>query len=259
MVHLDVKKVGRIPDGGGWPDETGKTAVGFWARARALLAAHDITRITRVVTDNGSCCWWRAFTRAASNASRHQQTKPLTPKHNGTMKRCQRILAEELLYARPFTSEAARARAVQVWNVHYNSHRPHTAARNQPCAASLDLGVTNVIAHARGGSALLAVPRPGFCSDREPCGRVARHPRPGTALSPAGEPRPRLLSSAAPSGLLARDSTSAPVTSPPWPRPVDGRSSRCPSVVPVLAAWRWIASASRPSSVSRRAEQGNGA
>ena len=189
MVHLDVKKVGRIPDGGGWrthgrdstqaktvdraktagsragyvylhsavdgfsrlaytealPDETAKSAVGFWARARAWFAAHGITRITRVVTDNGSCYRSRAFTRATSHASRHQRTKPFTPKHNGKVERYQRILAEELLYARPFTSEAARARAIQVWNVHYNYHRPHTAVRNQPPAASLDLGVTNVM------------------------------------------------------------------------------------------------------------------
>ena len=98
MVHLDVKKVGRIPDGGGWrthgrgstqaktveraktagsragyvylhsavdgfsrlaytealADETAKTAVGFWARSQAWFAAHGITRITRVITDNGS-------------------------------------------------------------------------------------------------------------------------------------------------------------------------------------------------------------
>jgi transposase InsO family protein len=189
MVHLDVKKVGRIPDGGGWrthgrdstqaksvdraktagaragyvylhsaidgfsrlaytealPDETAKTVVGFWARARAWFAAHGITRITRVVTDNGSCYRSKAFTRATSHAARHQRTKPFTPKHNGKVERYQRILAEELLYARPFTSEAERTRAIQVWNVHYNYHRPHTAAQNQPPAARLGFGVTNVL------------------------------------------------------------------------------------------------------------------
>ena len=98
MVHLDVKKVGRIPDGGGWrthgrgsdqakavdrakakgaragyvylhsavdgfsrlaytealPNETAATTIAFWSRARAFFAAHGITRLTRVVTDNGS-------------------------------------------------------------------------------------------------------------------------------------------------------------------------------------------------------------
>jgi transposase InsO family protein len=123
MVHLDVKKVGRIPDGGGWrihgrhsaqhraagraktagaragyvylhsaidgysrlaytehlPDETAKTAIGFWARARAWFAAHGITRITRVVTDNGSAYRSAAFTRAVSHAGRHQRIRPFTP------------------------------------------------------------------------------------------------------------------------------------------------------------------------------------
>ena len=187
MVHLDVKKVGRIPDGGGWrihgrhsaqhraadraktagaragyvylhsaidgysrlaytehlPDETAKTAIGFWARARAWFATHGITRITRVVTDNGSAYRSAAFTRAVSHAGRHQRIRPFTPKHNGKVERYQRILAEELLYARPFTSEAERAQAIEVWNVHYNYHRPHTAAGDQPPASRLT-GVTNV-------------------------------------------------------------------------------------------------------------------
>ena len=115
------------------------------AWTRAWFAAHGITRITRVVTDKGSCYRSRAFTRATSHASRHQRTKPFTPKHNGKVERYQRILAEELLYARPFTSEAARARAIQVWNVHYNYHRPHTAAGNQAPASRLHAGVTNVL------------------------------------------------------------------------------------------------------------------
>lgn len=189
LVHMDVKKLGRIPDGGGWrahgrgsdqhraadraksagaragyvylhsavdgfsrlaytehlSDETARTAVAFWARARVFFAAHGITRVTRVITDNGSCYRSKAFTQATSHAARHQRTKPFTPKHNGKVERYQRILAEELLYGRPFTSEAERARAVEVWNVHYNYHRPHTAAGNQPPAQRLGFGVTNAM------------------------------------------------------------------------------------------------------------------
>lgn len=89
MVHMDIKKLGRIPDGGGWrtlgrgndttkghsgvgyaylhhvvddcsrlayseilPDEKKETVVAFWLRARALLADYGIT-IARVMTDNG--------------------------------------------------------------------------------------------------------------------------------------------------------------------------------------------------------------
>ena len=189
MIHVDVKKVGRIPDGGGWrahgrgsdadravdraktkgakagyvylhsavdgfsrlayteplANETAKTAIGFFARARAFFAAHGIGRITRVITDNGSCYRAAAFTRSLFDAARHQRTRPFTPKHNGKVERYQRILAEELLYARTWTSEAQRAEAISVWTVHYNYHRPHTAAGNRPPASRLHAGVTNVM------------------------------------------------------------------------------------------------------------------
>ena len=92
LVHVDVKKIGRIPDGGGWrsggyphggksaaqkklrigydyvhaavddhtrlayseilPDEKGATAAGFLLRAAAFFAARGITDIQRVITDN---------------------------------------------------------------------------------------------------------------------------------------------------------------------------------------------------------------
>jgi hypothetical protein len=75
-------------------------------------------------------------------ASRHQRSKPYTPRHNGKVERYQRILAEELLYARQWTSEAERARAITVWNVPYKYHgftpppetvlQPHASTRASP-------------------------------------------------------------------------------------------------------------------------------
>jgi transposase InsO family protein len=189
MIHVDVKKVGRIPDGGGWrvhgrgsdqhratgraktagakagyvylhsavdgysrlaytealADETAATAIGFFARARAFYRAHGITRLTRVITDNGSCYRAGAFTRSLFDVSRHQRTRPFTPRHNGKVERYQRILAEELLYAHTYTSETDRASAISKWLVHYNYHRPHTTAGNQPPATRLPTGVTNLM------------------------------------------------------------------------------------------------------------------
>ena len=91
LVHMDVKKIGRIPDGGGWralgrvaatpernrragagydyvhslvddhsrlaysevlADEKGATCAGFLTRATAYFAAHGIDQIERVMTDN---------------------------------------------------------------------------------------------------------------------------------------------------------------------------------------------------------------
>lgn len=44
------------------------------------------------------------------------------------MERYQRIIAEEVRYAREFTSEDARSAAIAVWNIHDNYHRPHSTA-----------------------------------------------------------------------------------------------------------------------------------
>ena len=188
MVHLDVKKVGRIPDGGGWrvhgrdsnqyravdraksagakrgyvylhsivdgfsrlayteplEDEKGATAAAFLARAKVWLAAHGITHLHRVVTDNGACYRSGDFARIVGAGRRHQKTKPFTPRHNGKVERYQRILAEEVLYAREFNCEGERSTAIAVWNIHYNYHRPHSAAGGRPPAARLTTGVTNV-------------------------------------------------------------------------------------------------------------------
>jgi transposase InsO family protein len=190
MVHLGVKKVGRIPDGGGWrihgrgsdeakavdrakaagarggyvylhsaidgfsrlayteplPDETGATAAAFLARAKVWFAAHGIVQLHRVVTDNGACYRSRDFAQIVGVRTRHQRTRPFTPRHNGKVERYQRILAEEFLYARLFSSEDERSAAIGVWNIHYNYHRPHSAARGQPPASRLTARVTNVLA-----------------------------------------------------------------------------------------------------------------
>ncbi|MEV3963406.1 hypothetical protein AB0M34_21360 [Nocardia sp. NPDC050193] len=36
------------------------------------------------------------FARIVGNQTRHQKTKPYTPRHDGKVERCQRILGEEL-------------------------------------------------------------------------------------------------------------------------------------------------------------------
>lgn len=188
MAHLDVKKVGRIPDGGGWRvhgrdsdqhraasrakdagaragyvylhsivdgfsrlayteplgDEKGKTAAAFLARAKVWFAAHGITHIHRVITDNGSCYRSGDFARIVGPQTRHKFTRPYTPRHNGKVERYQRILAEEVLYAHEYGSEDERSAALEIWNIHYNYHRPHSAAGGRPPASRLKTGVTNV-------------------------------------------------------------------------------------------------------------------
>lgn len=163
MVHIDIKKAGRIPDGGGWRihgkgspqakavdrmkkrgsrtgyvylhsaidgysrlaytealnDEKAVTAVEFLSRARAWFAAHGILAIERIVTDNGACYRSHAFAAALAE-SRHQRITPYTPRHNGKIERYNRILAEELPYARAWGSEQERRDGLVTWNLHYN-------------------------------------------------------------------------------------------------------------------------------------------
>ncbi|MFC9035403.1 integrase core domain-containing protein, partial [Streptomyces arboris] len=109
------------------------------------FAAHGITRVERIVTDNGACYRAEAFAQALLD-SRHQRITPYTPRHNGKVERYNRIIAEEFLYAREWKSEDERAAALSVWNMHYNYHRPHSAADGQPPASRLPTGVTNVLA-----------------------------------------------------------------------------------------------------------------
>ncbi|WP_062735921.1 IS481 family transposase [Kocuria turfanensis] len=188
MVHLDVKKVGRIPDGGGWrahgrgsaaakqskrgpgakvgytylhsavdgfsrlaytealEDERATTTIGFFCRARVFFAAHGIDRLHRVVTDNGANYRAKDFTRTVEVlASRHQRIRPYTPRHNGKVERFNRLLADEVLYARPYASEQARRDAIGVWVNHFNYHRPHTACGDQPPVSRTPARANNVM------------------------------------------------------------------------------------------------------------------
>jgi len=128
------------------PDGRAVTMIGFFHRGRAFFAAHGIHRLVRVVTDNGANHKATAFTRTVNAvASRHQRTRPHTPRHNDKIERHNRTLAEELLYARVWTCEAERAAAIQTWDIHYNFHRAHTAIGDRPPASRCYAGVTNVM------------------------------------------------------------------------------------------------------------------
>jgi len=169
LVHLDVKKLGRIPDGGGWrvhgraarphikrgsgysflhtaiddhsrlaysellADERKETAAAFWIRANAYFLACGIT-VTRVLTDNGACYRSIPF-RAALGAVAHKRTRPYRPATNGKVERFHRTLLEEWAYARPYASNGERANAYPDWLHRYNHHRGHTALGGRPPAS----------------------------------------------------------------------------------------------------------------------------
>jgi len=162
LVHVDIKKLGRIPIGGGHrilgrqkgarntkrdgrgyaylhhavddhsrlayseilDDERKETAAAFWTRAAAYFAAQGIL-VTAVMTDNGSCYRSGAFATALGTI-KHKWTRPYRPQTNGKVERFNRTLAAEWAYATLYTSDEARADAYPHWLHHYNHHRPHT-------------------------------------------------------------------------------------------------------------------------------------
>jgi transposase InsO family protein len=172
LVHIDIKKQARIPEGGGWRvngrakrkdnrrairprmgyahihsavdahsrlaysevlgDERAVTAIGFWRRARAFFEGYGIT-VERVLTDNGSCYIAREFDRELLAAGvTHTRTRPFRPQTNGKVERFNRTLLNEWAYARPYRSEVARTRALDRWLHLYNHHRHHTAIGGPP-------------------------------------------------------------------------------------------------------------------------------
>ncbi|URN10280.1 IS481 family transposase [Actinomadura madurae] len=169
MIHIDVKKLGRIPDGGGWrihgrsetvrgrgigydhihtaiddhtrlayaevlPDEKGTTRAAFLTRAATFFAAHGITRIQRVLTDNArNYRVSAAFQQACTELGARQKfTRPRCPWTNGKAERLNRTLATEWAYRRPYTSNDQRTQALGPWLEHYNTPRPHSALGGKP-------------------------------------------------------------------------------------------------------------------------------
>ncbi|WP_425264653.1 IS481 family transposase [Streptomyces curacoi] len=162
LVHIDVKKLGRIPDGGGHktlgraagrknrtgvghaylhtalddhsrlaytedlPDEKAITCAAFLTRATAWFTAQGIT-IERVLTDNA----W-AYTKNTWRQTCHdlnispRWTRPWRPQTNGKVERFHLTLLDEWAYHRPYTSDAERQAAFPDWLDWYNFHRPHT-------------------------------------------------------------------------------------------------------------------------------------
>ncbi|MFB6478787.1 IS481 family transposase [Streptomyces virginiae] len=169
LIHVDVKKLGRIPDGGGHralgreagrpirgmgfdyvhsavddhsrlayseihPDEKVATCAGFLTRAAAFFHSQGITRIERVLTDNA---WayrkglaWK--TVLADLGATGKLTRAYRPQTNGKVERFNRTLLDEWAYLQPYASNQERTAALQDFLHTYNHHRSHTALDGKP-------------------------------------------------------------------------------------------------------------------------------
>jgi transposase InsO family protein len=176
LVHMDVKKLGRIPDGGGWrahgraqreltrdrtaklgydyihslvddhsrlaysevlPDEKGATCAGFLRRAIAYFADHGIPRIERLITDNAWAYQWSLRDVCAEHGITQKFIKPHCPWQNGKVERLNRTLQTEWAYRQPFSSNTERAAALAPWLKHYNTQRRHSALGGHPPTSRL--------------------------------------------------------------------------------------------------------------------------
>jgi transposase InsO family protein len=170
LIHVDVKKLGRIPDGGGHKvlgrqagratrnsmgfdyihsavddhsrlayseihgDEKAATCADFLRRAAAFFTTCGIDRIERVLTDNA---WpyrksfaWRQI--LADLGATGKRTRAYRPQTNGKVERFNRTLLDEWAYLRPYTNNTERTHALTDFLHTYNHHRGHTALGGKP-------------------------------------------------------------------------------------------------------------------------------
>jgi transposase InsO family protein len=165
LVHLDVKKLGRIGRVGQrisgdrrsrmrgigrefvhaavddaarlayvevLAAEDGVTTTRFLGRALAWLRRRDI-HVRRVLTDNGSGYVAARFARLGRSAGvRHRRTRPYTPRTNGKAERSIQTLRREWAYRRACPSSRQRTEALPAWLYYYNWERGHGALRGRP-------------------------------------------------------------------------------------------------------------------------------
>jgi len=170
LVHMDVKKLGRIPDGGGWrvlgrgkgdnrdrrhgtgfdyvhslvddhtrlayseilPDEKGPTCAAFLTRAIDYFAGHGITDIEQLMTDNAWAYRWSLREVCTTAGIKQTFIRPHCPWQNGKVERLNRTLLTEWAYRHAFLTNDQRSAALAPWLEHYNTQRRHSALGGLP-------------------------------------------------------------------------------------------------------------------------------
>jgi transposase InsO family protein len=186
LVHVDVKKLGRISGGAGhrvtgdrrrqgssshsaratgWEyvhvcvddatrlayvevleDEKATTAAGFLRRAVAHFRAYGI-QVERVMTDNGSC--YRGVVHALACKTlglKHLRTRPYRPRTNGKAERFIRTMLGGWAYGAIYRDSSERRAALAGWLDFYNRRRPHGSLSHQPPLQRLETLTRNNLA-----------------------------------------------------------------------------------------------------------------
>ena len=182
LVHIDVKKLGRIGHNGpghrvtgdrangrsrgaGWEyvhvcvddatrlayvevleNEQASSCIGFLKRAVHFYAAHAIT-VERLMTDNGPGYRSKLHAIACRMLKvKHIRTRPYRPRTNGKAERFIRTLLGGWAYGAIYRSSTERTAALAGWLDFYNRRRPHGSLSHQPPLSRLrQLSGNNVL------------------------------------------------------------------------------------------------------------------
>ena len=184
MIHLDIKKLGRIDgvghritgdrsgqsnlrargEGPGWEfvhvaiddasriafakvmkNERKRSATAFLKAALAYYESLGI-KVERVMTDNGSCYKSFAFRRLCKRLGlKHVRTKPYTPKTNGKAERFIQTALREWAYAQAYQHSRQRTEYLPYWLHCYNWHRPHAGIGAKTPISRLGLSGNNLL------------------------------------------------------------------------------------------------------------------
>jgi len=171
LLHLDIKKLGRIPSGGGhavldqltgrhnrrragegyefihvavddcsrvafarvMPADTGIAAASFLLEAADFFANLGV-RIERVMTDRGFCYTLSPRFQAALRriGAAHKVTRRYRPQTNGKAEAFIKTLLREWAYVRHYFSNDERVGAFPAWLELYNLKRAHTELGGRP-------------------------------------------------------------------------------------------------------------------------------
>jgi transposase InsO family protein len=168
LLHIDIKRMGRIPEGGGWrlrglasmteykdklpprghdyvhvaiddatrvayvevlSDQRGPSCAAFLERSTAFFGSLGV-KVERVLTDNALAYRQGLFPATASRLGiALRRTRPFRPQTNGKAERFIRTMLHGWAFARLYTSNRERLEALPAWTEFYNRERPHRAFR----------------------------------------------------------------------------------------------------------------------------------
>lgn len=185
MIHIDIKKLGRIDgighritgnrkgqsqprsrkEGGkGWeylhlaiddhsrlayseifPDEKRKSCIRFLFNALRFFRSHGV-KVYRVMTDNGTSLKSHRYRKALRMLGiMHKRTRPYTPRTNGKAERYVQTSLREWAYVKPYHHSDERRKSLLPWLHHYNYHRPHFGLNGKTPISRL--AVNNLLRH----------------------------------------------------------------------------------------------------------------